>query len=118
MHDSYQGNVVVTGRTTVFTKEVPEGEEAGEPTEEESEQGPEPLSTLDKDAEVEGGEAWTPLLSSTNTGVKNQVLCSLHTVQLGLHTKIISDTVLYVWLKGARAQPAASLTLLGLTHLQ
>ncbi|DBA92418.1 hypothetical protein WJX77_007770 [Trebouxia sp. C0004] len=61
------------GRTTVFTKEVPEGEEAPEPTEEESEQGPEPLSTLDKDTEVEGGEAWTPLFSSTNSGVKNQV---------------------------------------------
>lgn len=61
------------GRTTVFTKEVPEGEEAPEPTEEEAEQGPEPLSTLDKDAEVEGAEAWAPLLSSTNSGVKNQV---------------------------------------------
>ncbi|KAL3148750.1 hypothetical protein ABBQ38_014161 [Trebouxia sp. C0009 RCD-2024] len=61
------------GRTTVFTKEAAEGEEAPEPTEEESEQGPEPLSTLDKDAEVEGGEAWTPLFSSTNSGVKNQV---------------------------------------------
>lgn len=54
-------------------KEAAEGEEAPEPTEEESEQGPEPLSTLDKDAEVEGGEAWTPLFSSTNSGVKNQV---------------------------------------------
>ncbi|KAL3137432.1 hypothetical protein ABBQ32_006953 [Trebouxia sp. C0010 RCD-2024] len=61
------------GRTTVFMKEAAEGEEAPEPTEEESEQGPEPLSTLDKDAEVEGGEAWTPLFSSTNSGVKNQV---------------------------------------------
>lgn len=57
----------------MFTKEVSEGEEAPEPTEEEAEQGPEPLSTLDKDAEVEGGEAWTPLFSSTNSGVKNQV---------------------------------------------
>ena len=63
----------ITGRTTVFTKEVAEGEEAPEPTEEESEQGPEPLSTLDKDSEVEGGEAWTPVFSSTNSGVKNQV---------------------------------------------
>lgn len=57
----------------MFTKEAAEGEEAPEPTEEESEQGPEPLSTLDKDTEVEGGEAWTPLFSSTNSGVKNQV---------------------------------------------
>lgn len=57
----------------MFTKEIAEGEEAPEPTEEEAEQGPEPLSTLDKDAEVEGGEAWTPLFSSTNSGVKNQV---------------------------------------------
>lgn len=57
----------------MFNKEAAEGEEAPEPTEEESEQGPEPLSTLDKDAEVEGGEAWTPLFSSTNSGVKNQV---------------------------------------------
>lgn len=65
----------VTGRTTVFAKEAAEGEEAPEPTEEESEQGPEPLSTLDKDVEVEGGEAWTPVFSSTNSGVKNQVLC-------------------------------------------
>jgi hypothetical protein len=64
---------MLTGRTTVFTKEAPEGEEAAEPTEEESEQGPEPLSTLDKDTEVEGGDAWTPLFSSTNSGVKNQV---------------------------------------------
>lgn len=62
-----------TGRTTVFTKEVPEGEEAPEPTEEESEQAPEPLSTLEKDTEVEGAEAWTPVFSSTNSGVKNQV---------------------------------------------
>ncbi len=62
-----------TGRTTVFTKEAAEGEEALEPTEEESEQGPEPLSTLDKDAEVQGSEAWTPLFSSSNSGVKNQV---------------------------------------------
>lgn len=61
------------GRTTVFTKEVADGEEAPEPTEEEAEQGPEPLSTLDKDGEVEGGEAWTPVSSSTNSGVKNQV---------------------------------------------
>ena len=67
-------NGMLTGRTTVFTKEAPEGEEAPEPTEEESEQGPEPLSTLEKDTEVEGGEAWTPLFSSTNSGVKNQVL--------------------------------------------
>ena len=56
---------------------MPEGEEAPEPTEEEAEQGPEPLSTLDKDAEVEGAEAWTPLLSSTNSGVKNQVSTTL-----------------------------------------
>ena len=64
----------------MFTKEVAEGEEAPEPTEEEAEQGPEPLSTLDKDGEVEGGEAWTPVSSSTNSGVKNQVVqpdCSL-----------------------------------------
>ena len=71
---------MLTGRTTVFTKEAPEGEEAPEPTEEESEQGPEPLSTLDKDTEVEGGDAWTPLFSSTNSGVKNQV--SVCTVSL------------------------------------
>ena len=63
------------GRTTVFTKEAAEGEEAAEPSEEESEQGPEPLSTLDKDAEVEGIEAWTPIFSSTNSGVKNQASC-------------------------------------------
>lgn len=61
----------------MFTKEAQEGEEAPEPTEEESEQGPEPLSTLDKDGEVEGGEAWTPIFSSTNSGVKNQVLCQI-----------------------------------------
>lgn len=58
----------------MFTKEVADGEEAPEPTEEEAEQGPEPLSTLDKDTEVEGGEAWTPVSSSTNSGVKNQVV--------------------------------------------
>ena len=58
----------------MFTKEAAEGEEAGEPSEEESEQGPEPLSTLDKDAEVDGIEAWTPIFSSTNSGVKNQVI--------------------------------------------
>ena len=57
----------------MFTKEAAEGEEAGEPSEEESEQGPEPLSTLDKDAEVDGIEAWTPIFSSTNAGVKHQV---------------------------------------------
>lgn len=72
--DSSEQCLSVTGRTTVFTKEAAEGEEAPEPTEEESEQGPEPLSTLDKDTEVEGAEAWTPVFSSTNSGVKNQVI--------------------------------------------
>ena len=61
------------GRCVVFAKEPEEGQDAPEPTEEEAEQGPEPLSTVEKDVEVGGAEAWTPLFSSSNSSVKNQV---------------------------------------------
>ena len=57
----------------MFAKEPEEGQDAPEPTEEEAEQGPEPLSTVEKDVEVGGAEAWTPLFSSSNSSVKNQV---------------------------------------------
>lgn len=77
----------------MFTKEPAEGEEAPEPTEEEAEQGPEPLSTLDKDAEVEAGEAWTPLFSSTNSGVKNQVA---HPGYCPARPRL-SHAVLHIW---------------------
>ena len=62
-----------SGRCVVFAKEPEEGQDAPEPTEEEAEQGPEPLSTVEKDVEVGGAEAWTPLFSSSNSSVKNQV---------------------------------------------
>ena len=61
------------GRCVVFAKEPEEGQDAPEPTEEEAEQGPEPLSTVEKDVEVGGAEAWTPLFSSSSSSVKNQV---------------------------------------------
>ncbi|KAK9828684.1 hypothetical protein WJX72_001516 [[Myrmecia] bisecta] len=61
------------GRCALFVKEAEEGAEEKEPTEEESEAGPEALSTLDKDAEVAGGEGWSPVFSSSNQNVKFQV---------------------------------------------
>lgn len=55
-------------------REPPEGEEdTFEFTEEEQEEGPEPLSAAESDAEVLGGAAWTPLFSSAAEHVKWQV---------------------------------------------
>ncbi|CAD7696505.1 unnamed protein product [Ostreobium quekettii] len=64
------------GRCQPHVREPPEGEEEEfVPTEEEQEQGPEPLATLENDAEVNAGPAWTPLYSSHNENVKYQVAC-------------------------------------------
>lgn len=54
------------GRCSVHRRAVPDGEdeETFEWTPEEREEGPEPLAPADGDAEVGGGPAWTPLLSS------------------------------------------------------
>ncbi|KAK9852594.1 hypothetical protein WJX84_003139 [Apatococcus fuscideae] len=61
------------GRTVVWRKEVEEGAEEVPPTPEEAEEGPPALSSLDKDASLEGGPAWGTLRSSTNPAVKHQV---------------------------------------------
>jgi hypothetical protein len=58
----------------VHKREAPEGEEDSfEWTEEEQEEGPEQLAVLEGDEEVAGGAAWSPLFSSSNEHVKNQV---------------------------------------------
>ena len=62
------------GRCAVHRREPPEDEEeAFEPTPEEAEEGPEPLAPAEGDADVLGGPAWTPLLSSAGEHVKYQV---------------------------------------------
>ncbi len=63
------------GRCAVFKREPPEGEDEDsmELTEEEAEEGPEPLAPLEGDAEVAGAASWTPLFSSSAEHVKNQV---------------------------------------------
>ncbi|WIA22916.1 hypothetical protein OEZ86_009852 [Tetradesmus obliquus] len=62
------------GRCVVHKREAPEGEEDSfEWTEEEQEKGPEQLAALEGDEEVGGGAAWSPLFSSSNEHVKNQV---------------------------------------------
>ena len=62
------------GRCQLHVREPPEGEEDGfELTEEEQEEGPDSLATLDNDAEVNGGSAWSPLYSSSNENIKYQV---------------------------------------------
>lgn len=48
-------------------------EDTFEYTEEELEEGPEQLAVLESDEEVGGGAAWSPLFSSSNEHVKNQV---------------------------------------------
>lgn len=53
---------------------APAGEEdTFEWNEEELEEGPEQLAVLDADTEVDGMPAWTPLFSSSNDQLKNQV---------------------------------------------
>ena len=62
------------GRCMVHKREPPEGEEdTFEWTEEEAEEGPEPLASAESDAEVLGGAAWTPLFSAAGEHVKYQV---------------------------------------------
>lgn len=62
------------GRCEVHKREAPEGEEDTlEWAEEELEEGPEQLAVLEADTEVDGGPAWSPLFSSSNDQVKNQV---------------------------------------------
>lgn len=63
------------GRCQLFVREPPEDEdEEFELTEEEQEEGPEPLTSLEEDTPVMGeAPAWTPLFSSSNENVKNQV---------------------------------------------
>ena len=64
------------GRCELFKREPPEGEEdTFEPTEEEQEEGPEPLAVVESDNPVGGkeGVAWTPLVSNSSENVKNQV---------------------------------------------
>ena len=65
----------------MWRKEVEEGAEEVPPTPEEAEEGPPALSSLDKDASLEGGPAWGTLRSSTNPAVKHQVLHRLAVMQ-------------------------------------
>ena len=48
-------------------------EDTFEPTEEEQEEGPEALASLESDTAVDNDLAWSPLYSSSNENVKNQV---------------------------------------------
>jgi hypothetical protein len=48
-------------------------EDTFEWTEEEMEEGPEQLAVLEADTEVDSGPAWSPLFSSSNDQLKNQV---------------------------------------------
>ncbi|CAG9467505.1 unnamed protein product [Pedinophyceae sp. YPF-701] len=69
-------HVKMQGRCEVWRPE-PEGdeeEEEKEPTEEEAEEGPEQLSTVEADGAVLGGAAWTPVPSSGLPGVKNKIV--------------------------------------------
>lgn len=62
------------GRCILHVREPPEGEEdTFELTEEEKEEGPETLSSLEADAEVDGAIPWSPIYSSCNENVKHQV---------------------------------------------
>ena len=62
------------GRCELHKREPPEGEEdTFEFTEEEQEEGPEVLATLEGDGEVAGGAAWSPLFSSSAEQAKYQV---------------------------------------------
>lgn len=63
------------GRCEVHKREPPEDEDEDsfEYTEEELEEGPELLATLETDTPVSEDVAWTPLYSSSNENVKNQV---------------------------------------------
>ncbi|GMH45997.1 hypothetical protein BSKO_13961 [Bryopsis sp. KO-2023] len=62
------------GRCQLHVREAPEGEEdTFELTEEEQEEGPEPLTSLENDAEINNGPAWSPIYSSSNENVKYQV---------------------------------------------
>ncbi|GBF99225.1 flagellar radial spoke [Raphidocelis subcapitata] len=61
------------GRCALHRREPPEGEEdTFEYTEEEGEEGPEPLAPAEGDAEVLGGAAWSPLFSSAGEHTKYQ----------------------------------------------
>ncbi|KAF5843246.1 radial spokehead-like protein [Dunaliella salina] len=62
------------GRCVVHKREEPEDDENFEFTEEEQEEGPEPLTSVEDDTPIaDGSPAWTPLYSSSNEGVKYQV---------------------------------------------
>jgi hypothetical protein len=53
-------------------------EDTFEWTEEEMEEGPEQLAVLEADTEVDAGPAWSPLFSSSNDQLKNQVREPFH----------------------------------------
>lgn len=52
------------------------------------EEGPEPLSAAEGDAEVLGGTAWTPLFSSSAEHVKYQVAGELVYARRWLHHRV------------------------------
>ena len=61
------------GRCTVYVPEVPEGEDAPEPTEEESEVGPPLLAPVSEDEAIGEKAAWTSITSSLVPGIKHTV---------------------------------------------
>ena len=61
------------GRCTVYVPEVAEGEEAPEPTEEESEAGPPLLAAISEDEQIGDTPAWTSITSSLVPGIKHTV---------------------------------------------
>ena len=61
------------GRCTVFVPEVPEGEDAPEPTEEESEVGPPLLAAITEDSPLGETPSWTAVTSSVVPGIKHTV---------------------------------------------
>lgn len=60
-------------RTLLLCAVVSGEEDTFEWTEEEMEEGPEQLAVLEADTEVDAGPAWSPLFSSSNDQLKNQV---------------------------------------------
>lgn len=62
------------GRCELHKREEPEDDEEFEFTEEEQEEGPEALASVEDDTPVvDGTSAWTPMVSSSSEGVKYQV---------------------------------------------
>jgi len=66
-------HIKAQGRCALWSPPPPEDEEEEAPPEEEPEVSPPLLTTIDQDAEVNGGAAWTTVISSQIPGVKYKV---------------------------------------------